>query len=568
MKNFFIKYTDGTTKIISGLMEEISASETEVELSDKLDYDKIDYIEYTMNTEDISAGDKGYYIVMEARSEFGIAYFKEREDSETILNQNVVSVYGYKHKDNCRTVIVTGMPYDVVQAVMVKDNKYYLKLRFKINGKVPYENIKLLITDMENPDATYADIARIYRNYQLKNGFRPLKDRLNPELKYSVEAPNVRIRMGWKPVPCEIAEQTKENEPPVFVACTFDDVSKLMDEYKKAGIEKAEFCLVGWNMKGHDGRWPQILPVESSFGGEEGLKKIMQKATEYGYALTNHTNSTDSYSISELFNEEDIALDENGEKSVEAVRWGGGRTYNLCPKRAYEISMQTLPEVRDLGFRGMQYIDVITCTPARECHNPAHPINKKEACEYFDKLFSETKKMFGSVGCEGPWDHSLKECDYTLYVSFFDFTQGTKGLELIDKVIPFWQLIYHGIVPNNTYARTVNYLISENKDDFLKVLEYGGKPQIYYYAQFVSDGTDWIGKGDFHCNTDEERAFSAKKVKETIDIYNTMQYLQYEFMEKHEEISENVFKTTYSDGSEMIVDYNEKTYKLIKGDRR
>ena len=29
MKNFFIKYTDGTTKIISGLMEEISASETE-----------------------------------------------------------------------------------------------------------------------------------------------------------------------------------------------------------------------------------------------------------------------------------------------------------------------------------------------------------------------------------------------------------------------------------------------------------------------------------------------------------------------------------------------------------
>lgn len=568
MKNFFIKFINGTNQIISGSTNEISASEKEIELFEKLDYKRIEYIEYTMNSEDILAGDAGYYIVMEKRSEFGIAYFKKRSDSEIVLNQNVVSVYGYKHKEKCKAFIVTGMPYDVVQTVTVKDNKYYLKLRFNICGKIPYENIKLLITDIKKPDATYADIAKVYRNHQLKNGFKPLKDRLNPELKYSVESPNVRIRMGWKPVPCEIAEQTKENEPPVFVACTFDDISKLMDEYKKAGIEKAEFCLVGWNMKGHDGRWPQILPVESSFGGEEGLKKIMQKATEYGFALTNHTNSTDSYSVSDLFNEQDIALKENGEKSIEAVRWGGGRTYNLCPKRAYEISMETLPAVRDLGFRGMQYIDVITCTPARECYHPEHPINKKEACEYFDKLFSETKKMFGSVGCEGPWDHSLKECDYTLYVSFFDFTKGIKDFELIDKVIPFWQLIYHGIVPNNSYARTVNYIISEEQDDFLKVLEYGGKPQIYYYAQFVSDGSDWIGKGDFHCNTDEERAFSAKKVKETVDIYNTMQYLQYEFMENHEEISENVFKTTYSDGSEMIVDYNKKTYRLVKGDKK
>ncbi|MBQ4159669.1 MAG: hypothetical protein IJD83_01945, partial [Clostridia bacterium] len=70
--------------------------------------------------------------------------------------------------------------------------------------------------------------------------------------------------MAWKPVPCTIAEQTPENEPDVHVACTFDDVIKVMEAYKKAGVSKAEFCLVGWNMKGHDGRWPQILPVEES----------------------------------------------------------------------------------------------------------------------------------------------------------------------------------------------------------------------------------------------------------------------------------------------------------------
>ena len=48
------------------------------------------------------------------------------------------------------------------------------------------------------------------------------------------------------------------------------------------------------------------------------------------------------------------------------------------------------------------------------------------------------------------------------------------------------------------------------------------------------------------------------------DIYSKFDYLQYEFIENHSEISPNVFETVYSDGSKTVVDYNTKTYKLIK----
>ena len=44
-------------------------------------------------------------------------------------------------------------------------------------------------------------------------------------------------------------------------------------------------------------------------------------------------------------------------------------------------------------------------------------------------------------------------------------------------------------------------------------------------------------------------------------------FLQYEFMEKHEEIEKNVFCTTYSDGTKIIVDYNNETYKVEKGEK-
>ena len=47
-------------------------------------------------------------------------------------------------------------------------------------------------------------------------------------------------------------------------------------------------------------------------------------------------------------------------------------------------------------------------------------------------------------------------------------------------------------------------------------------------------------------------------------MFKEMAYLQYEFMDKYEEISPLVHKITYSDGSVITVDYENKTYKLEK----
>lgn len=568
MNSFFIKYFDGKCEYINGTERAVSNTVTEVTFSEKLDFEKVDYVELELNNQEINAGDEGFFLVQAGNlqcdnNDYGIGYYTERADGEYILRHIITPVFGINHNGQSFVAIVTGMEMDVCQYVKIENGKYSIRARFELGGLTPYEEIKIQFHKLSD-NADYNEMAREYRKYILANGFTPIKDRLNPELKYSVEVPNIRIRMGWKPVPCQIHEQTLENEPPVHVACTFDDVIKVMESYKENGIDKAEFCLVGWNMKGHDGRWPQILPVEESLGGEAKLKEVIKRANELGFAMTCHTNSTDLYSVSEIFNEDDIAHLPNGEKSVEAVRWSGGRTYNSCPKRAYEVAMETLPDVVDLGFKGMHYIDVITATDGRACHNPLHPINKKEAGEYFDKLFAWCKENFGSSGSEGPYVFYMKECDFCLYVSFADFTDKDGMYPLCDKTIPFWQLVFHGIVASHPYAKTVNMTTSNNPDDMLKVIEFGGKPQFYYYAQFVSDGTDWLAKGDLHCNTDEEIKSATMAVKKAYDNFKDLAYLQYEFMEEHKEIADNVFAVTYSDGSVVTVDYNTKTYKLTK----
>lgn len=66
-----------------------------------------------------------------------------------------------------------------------------------------------------------------------------------------------------------------------------------------------------------------------------------------------------------------------------------------------------------------------------------------------------------------------------------------------------------------------------------------------------------MGDGDLGCATDEELAASVAKIKEGADVYAKLSPLQYEFMEEHDEVSPGVWRTTYSDGTRVYVNYGK-----------
>ena len=49
-------------------------------------------------------------------------------------------------------------------------------------------------------------------------------------------------------------------------------VKEILRRFKAAGIDNAEFCLVGWNKGGHDGAFPDLFPVEKTLGSEDELR--------------------------------------------------------------------------------------------------------------------------------------------------------------------------------------------------------------------------------------------------------------------------------------------------------
>lgn len=563
-----IVYTDGTTAEAKLNVKENGSIKEAVLPVEGLDAEKIANIDVLMNEEEIKAGDKGFFLLPgnNRMLDAAIGYFKEHEDLSVECAFPKMTVMGINHNDKAYIAFSTGMREIMWFYLEIKDNKYKLYLRFAVRTEELYEDIAIRVQELSG-DLSYSAMAREYRSYILNNGFKSIKERIHPALRYAAETMYVRVRQGWKPVPCSILEQTDENEPPMHVAATFADVEKLMKAYKEAGIDKAEFCLVGFNKGGHDGRWPQILPADERLGGTEGLKKLINTARELGYTVCCHTNSTDGYSLANNMKMADVAWKKNRELSVQAAYWGGGRTYNVCPKRAYEISCETLPQLAELGFSGTHYIDVITATPPRNCHSVEHKVNYKEGVEYFDKLFIRARELFGCIGSECSFDFNYKYYDYTLYDSFrgrFEHERQEGEADWVDEFVPLTQLVYHGIVLSNPSTGTVNAGLNKNPAAMLKMIEYGGRPAIYYYSKFVSNGKDWMGDTDFRMSTEEELESGVKAAKRTYDIYNELSYLQYEFMEKHEKIADKVYRVTYSDGSKITVDYNNNTYKLEK----
>ncbi len=515
-----------------------------------------DFSEFNRNI-----GEEGFFLVPDTpqKGSFVIT-FQKVKDCRYEIPELRMPMFAFSGK-NSYIVVARGMKHHMQLVTGVKNNEYFIYPQFDIDGYGLYETLSLDIIELP-PYATVAQIAKAYRDYQIKNGCIPLEQRIenNDVLKYMSESIEIRIRMGWKPVPSPIEHQTEENEPDMLVACSFDRVKALINEMKAQGIEKAHITLVGWNKSGHDGRWPQIFPVDERLGGEVKLKELINHATENGYLISCHTNSTDAYSIADNWDINSILKKESGELDIGYI-WGGGRAHILCPECAKEIAKKELPKVKETGFTGGLYIDVLTAIAPKACFHEAHPLTKSGTVAEYKKIMQLSRDLFGAFQSEGGYLYAPEMLDYAFYTAqkedIFD-----SGDEFFDYEVPLWQMVYNGIILSNAYTNTTNSTI-KGKETFLKSIEYGSRQSFYLYSKFMkgSDQDDWLGCDDLMLRTDEEVKHSVQKMKEGYNVFDRMSRLNKCFIDDYI-IDGNVRKVCYSDGTVVAVDYDKLTFSI------
>lgn len=522
------------------------------------------------------AGDDGYmFYPTNFYYGFALTHFTERPDVLFRTWPTATLVAGICGNPNAVFVRIEGEAFDGRFEIECKNGVYSICPQFRFDGDVPDEDVVVVYRRM--PNATYVDMAKVYRRYQLEiKGCRPLAERVleREELRFAVDAMEVRIRMGWKPIPTPVRHQNPGNEPPMLVACDIAALNKIIDSMQAKGIDKAEICLVGWSEGGHDGRFPQQYPCDERYGGDTELRKFIARAQRMGYQVVCHTVTCGAYEIANNFDRDLLTKrrNENGDL-VPYVRehymemgLNGGEPYHLCAKTAYEnYAVKTFPVVRGYGFRGMHYNDELTAIIPEKCYDPNHPVTRKDAWEYHRKVAKLCRTLFGGFQSEGYMDYMSDVVDGILYVGVQSKLTREQN-PLFDEGIPFWQLVYHGIIVSNPTSQTINYPVKEEYQH-LKFIEYGGRPLMYFNSKF-GERQNWMGDDDLHCRNDEDIDMATDALKRAYDEYVPLRYLQYEFMDNHEKLSEGVYRTTYSDGTVITVDYNNESYKVEKANRK
>lgn len=501
---------------------------------------------------DASCGEEGWYLLPQNRQMRGSALvsFREREDGELKIDQSMMAMLALRVR-GCTYLLEIARHYNYTLCATCRGGRYHIAIQVNTGAEPVADDMVFWLFDLGDGDL--GDVARAERELRLARGeIAPLAEKCaaRPELDYNRRYPLIRIRMGWKPVPSPVPHQTPETEPPMHVACTFARVREIADALHASGVVGAELSLVGWNQKGHDGRWPQIFPVEEALGGEEELRRTIAHVKALGYTITCHTNCLDHYEIANTFRREDIAVRPDGNLQTGGL-WGGGRAHGACPKKQVEQAKRDLPGVAALGFHGLHYIDVLSILTPYTCFSPQHPCTMREAIGCMDEIMQTSQELFGGFSSEGGMDFSLGRLDFSLYQSFADSQVAPAGL--IDQYVPLWELTYHGIVLYNPFTGTVNYGL-KGPDEAVSVYLYGGRPTFYFYSKF-GERNNWMGDIDLTCDGEEDLRRSVAVIRKTQDDYAPFAALQNVYMTGYRETADGLREIRYENGARVVANY-------------
>ena len=427
------------------------------------------------------------------------------------------------------------------------ENRIYpnFGLRHKPSEPIKQEDKEVIVRFTEGREDGYFDLARAYRDYLVRErGVSPLKERLadNPTLAYSVDAMRTKIFHGLKPT-------SLDGNVPMDIYATFAQAEEILDAMQAAGIEKAVVTLVGWNLGGHDGAYPQKFPIEPSLGGEKGLRKLIAKAKAMGYQCVPHDNHSDMYMAGQTYDPEVVLRNEDQTPVLGGI-WGGGQAAKSCPVAYFDRYGPDVTRIRDLGFEGHYYVDSQS-NPLYCCHDPRHPADEEQFALSQVKLTQAYRTLYGAVSQEITPAFALPFLDEGGQHSPYNIGWCLQSVEenlkrIIDRVVPFYQLAIHGLI---TYQESWvhGYRHCGTRKSILRAMAFGARPSMEVSYVNGANGDDYKD--------------SIRDVLEGYRIaFEELKGTHAELVEDYEELAPEASRITYANGVTLTVNWGDNAF--------
>lgn len=413
------------------------------------------------------------------------------------------------------------------------------------SGQIPYFQGQMIAGNrsveyvlLEGDAANYVGMAKAYRSYLMDvQGVEPVVQ----------QAPSLSLKLFGGILREEIIGDT------FIKMTTFKQAEEIIASLKAEGVTNIVATYDGWTKDGVYGAQPQHKTARQ-LGGKNGLQSLVDYTNQQGVDLYLKANYVKPFEQTGKYSaRKDAVRGMDRELLVATLYWPSDRWsrnsfsfHYLKPEQA--LNKYVKKQADDLAGYGvggvqLQYMGELIYSDEDKSSTTDRSVTANAWVESMKLM----KQEVGSVAIEYGNAYALGLVD-----RIEDAPMAHSGYIYTDESVPFYQLVLHGLVPY--YAGSIN-LREDAQVERLKSIEYGALPSAELTGELSSN---------LH-RTAETRLFSsyagdwvshiAAEYKELLPLYEAINGQE---MSNHEQLAPNVFRTSYSNGTTVIVNYNSE----------
>jgi hypothetical protein len=466
-----------------------------------------------------------------------------------IYRQNIpMPVFGLVHNDSGFVGYITngdfdsgisvgragkGVNYNHVWSQFV----YRRQGRFSLTGGQPawlYQpdripgDRKIRYCFLNNAEANYSGMAKRYRNFLINERGATRLPNQNPWI-------DLGFFMG--------TERRNWILRDMISMTSFDQVGEIMDDLAKAGVIQTDVTLWNWDKGSISLKYPQSFPVDERLGGEEALRRLTDLLHQRGQHLILSSNYLDV-----VPGAKDVMPYLDAVRGVDGLPLGNSDTgYILNPEVALDrFARNNINKAKEIGVDGLQLLGFASV--ALPDKNSRFPMTREGFAATLMELADLSSEELGMVSMTGNNIYASAYSDFLEMVPL-----DSTHYDIFDETIPLYQIAVHGLTQYSGYPYN---LISDNQRMFLRQVEYGAIPFFLLTKESSSNlvRTNWSNLYS------SQYDYWKDEVIKQYQVMQELSPLSSQFISDHTKLAEDVYQTTYEDGTRIVVNYSSIPY--------
>lgn len=474
-----------------------------------------------------------------------VTYSEIDKNKESNIYGNLLPVYGVSQHDGGFVAVVSGGDEDAGLYIaspgyqLSQVYRSYITFRYRTYSSTVFNDSELtqLVdkrtkTDREvfyyfldGQDNSYSGMAVRYRKHLIDHGI--LTKRKGSEDYFL----NIKLL-------CGVQKQSLFFNS-VYKMTGFSDAMSIAKELKDDGIDRMNLALSGWGKGGWDAL-PTNLKAEGKLGGAGGLNKLAEYCSSENIPLSLDVDAIMADERTGKFN-----------KRTNAVRNYFGESLTDKNGDRYILdACDVMPRLLKSFHKAHQGTGINLLTVGElvipDCRN-GDVSTRADIINAYSGFMKEAAKAGTRLTTEVGNAYILPYTDM-----IYGLPGNDSGYMISDRGVPFYQMVVHGYIPYTGQFGNTHYSYERC---VLEWIETGSLPS-YLLTKENSGRLE---------NTDYDEVFSSEFVVWKEPVVKTYEKLYHDFsalqgltIDRHEQLSGNVVRVAYSDGTQVYINYGEE----------